>query len=309
MRKTLPASVAVAVSLLVSLPASAQMPVSPAFVQGNADRQSWETWFSSLSGEYQVGALFWSGQRSLPHPTLCLAQGGRDLGEWSAGCLAAQQRLALTDVRRKGEPDYRSGWNAWSPQIAPLQPMIAAALPSVPQPPATAFAPPPAPAQRPVASTSDEDGLNQIVEAAVRQYRDGQNDMQKGAARPLRAQAIAHLLPSRHVRDWIGTVTELTTNGDGKGVMVVQIGKETYVRTWNNALSDIMDNTLIDPLSSLFQIVSQLRVGQKVRFSGVFMMSSSDFIEERSLTLGGSISEPEFIMKFESVTPISDTQS
>lgn len=88
---------------------------SSAFVAGLNDRQSWEVWFNSLSGDYQVGANFWAAQRSLPHPAGCFAEGGRDLGYWSMGCVAAQQRLALSDIRRKAEPEYRLGWNAWAP--------------------------------------------------------------------------------------------------------------------------------------------------------------------------------------------------
>jgi len=143
-------AVGVAVGLALSAPASAQpIAVSPAFTQGNTDRQSWETWYNGLSGEYQAGALFWSGQRSLPHPAPCQTQGGRDLGAWTAGCMAAQQRLALTDVRRKAEPDYRLGWNAWSAtatidygqQTPSTLPPSAFSAPPPPAPPAMFDAP------------------------------------------------------------------------------------------------------------------------------------------------------------------------
>jgi hypothetical protein len=423
------ASVTIGASLLAIFPASAQVtPASPAFAQGAADRQGWEDWFNGLpAGQYRNGALFWSGQRSLRNPAGCYAQGGRDLGDWSAGCVAAQQRLTPSDARRKSEPDYRLGWNAplpgtpvalapplIAPQQAPAhfepskpsnapttvsassndiiaqwsgsgmtttrpfhaegpfevqwetteyfsayldqvgghQTLIAnqnsagssyvpdggnfyikieamgdwhirvVALPSeqvvpppsvvvaIPQTPEASFRPMPATvAPHPVApttsdeSSADQEGLIQVVQAAVRQYHDGQNDMQKGAARPMRAQAIARVVPSRRVHDWIGTVTELTTNGEGKGVLMIQSGPDTSVRTWNNALSDISDTTMIDPQSPLFQTVLQLHKGQKVRFSGTFMASQTDYIEECSMTLGGSITEPEFIMRFASIAP------
>jgi hypothetical protein len=326
MRKLMLASTIVAMSLLSNGMAIAQ--VSPAFAQGLNDRQSWESWFNSQTGDYQAGAFFWSGQRSQLHPAPCYAQGGRDLGAWSAGCVAAQQRLALADVRRKGEPDYRTGWNAWvpnssrAPSVATSAPnheaasTVTAPVPSIPTLPTTA--PIATPVQQPVviahlasaaASTStvpnDEEGVIQIVQAAIRQYRDGQNDMQKGAARPMRAQSICRILSNPPAaRGWIGVVTTLSTNGDGKGVLAVQLSDNTYVTTWNNDLSDIADDTLIDPQSSLYQTVSQLHKGQKVKFSGSFASSTADCLKESSLTMSGSISEPEFIIRFESVTPI-----
>jgi len=88
---------------------------SPAFTQGLADRQACETWFAGLSGQYKAGAEFWAGQRSLPNPAGCYAAGGRDLGAWSEGCVAAQRLLGPSDARRKSEPEYRLGWNSLNP--------------------------------------------------------------------------------------------------------------------------------------------------------------------------------------------------
>src|SRR3954447_3015699 len=50
-------------------------------------------------------------------------------------------------------------------------------------------------------------------------------------------------------------------------------------------LSDISDQTLIDPGSALFAKISTLKVGQKVVFSGTFTRSETDCIKETSLTL------------------------
>jgi hypothetical protein len=75
------------------------------------------------------------------------------------------------------------------------------------------------------------------------------------------------------------------------------------VQTWNNALSDIEDDTLIDPKSALFAKASALSVGQEVTFSGAFRPYTTDCIREGSLTLSGSITEPEFIFRFSDVSP------
>ncbi len=91
----------------------AQQPaVNPPEMQGHADRVSFETWFSTLSGDQRRGAEFWAQERSKPRPVSCLATDGSSASEFVAGCQEAQRRLALPDVRRRTEPDYRKGWNA-----------------------------------------------------------------------------------------------------------------------------------------------------------------------------------------------------
>jgi hypothetical protein len=95
-----------------SVPQSAA-PTPTVFQQGLHDRTAWETWFNGLTGDYQEGARYWSTQRSLPKPGSCYGAAGQSLGDWTAGCVAAQQRLGPSDVRRKIEPDFRLGWNSY----------------------------------------------------------------------------------------------------------------------------------------------------------------------------------------------------
>jgi hypothetical protein len=134
-------------------------------------------------------------------------------------------------------------------------------------------------------------------------YKSGANDMAKGAARPLRAKELCGLLRSPTVSNWVGRVSKLSTNGDGKGVLEVQIDKDIVIKTWNNAVSDVGDNTLIDPASPLFKKASSLTEGKQVVFSGTFRPSSTDCVKEGSLTMNGSLMEPEFIFRFSDVSP------
>jgi hypothetical protein len=84
----------------------------PDFQQGLADRRTWEQWYSGLTGDYQQGASFWAAHRSDPKLPSCYPN-GQTFGDWTAGCLAAQQRLASSDVRRRTDPTYRQGWNSY----------------------------------------------------------------------------------------------------------------------------------------------------------------------------------------------------
>jgi hypothetical protein len=85
-----------------------------AYQQGFADRRAWEWFFAGLTGAFKDGAEYWSGQRSTPQPGSCYGPAGQDLGDWTAGCLAAKRILTPSDVRRKAEPEYRAGWNKYS---------------------------------------------------------------------------------------------------------------------------------------------------------------------------------------------------
>lgn len=114
------------------LPAFAQKPpaTSPEG-QGHADRVALEAWIGSLSGDRRSGADFWGQERSKPKPVSCLAADGSSSPEFVAGCQEAQRRLALPDVRRRTEPDYRKGWNVEVVSIDASRPVSPpAALPS-----------------------------------------------------------------------------------------------------------------------------------------------------------------------------------
>ena len=91
-----------------SPPPTATYATGNAYEQGRSDRLAWETWFSGLSGDYKDGARYWTSQRSLLHPGPCTSP----KKDFQDGCTAAQARLSATDVRRKSEPDYRTGWNS-----------------------------------------------------------------------------------------------------------------------------------------------------------------------------------------------------
>jgi hypothetical protein len=41
----------------------------------------------------------------------CYGPAGQNLGDWTAGYLAAKRILTPSDIRRKAEPEYRAGWN------------------------------------------------------------------------------------------------------------------------------------------------------------------------------------------------------
>jgi hypothetical protein len=107
------------VSLMVSFPlvrATARVPADPSsnsFKQGLSDRSSWETLFSSLRGLERDGALYWASERSKTSVIPCLQNISKG-DKWIYGCSEAQSRLALSDFKRKTDPQYWYGWNSYS---------------------------------------------------------------------------------------------------------------------------------------------------------------------------------------------------
>ena len=129
--------------------------------------------------------------------------------------------------------------------------------------------------------------------------------MAKGAVRPARATAICSLLRSAQAKDWIGTVATLSSTNDGKGVLAVQLSDRVTLSTTNNGFSESLSDlkTLIPVGSAVQTQAMALHTGQHVRFSGNFAHSHDDCLEEASLTVDGSMSNPEFLFRFSDVQP------
>ena len=99
-----------AVMALVALLGSAVSTLAQqpnAFAAGIADRNGYERWIQGLTGDYLAGATYWTAHRSIPKEAHCPSG-----GNLQQGCVAALQRLAVPDMRRKSDPDYRQGWNS-----------------------------------------------------------------------------------------------------------------------------------------------------------------------------------------------------
>jgi hypothetical protein len=152
---------------------------------------------------------------------------------------------------------------------------------------------------------TDQQAFRDVIVTAREAYDAATNDLAKGGQRPKRAEAICEVVPSKKIKDWTGTVYDLSTNGDGLGVLSIEMEGDIWISTWNNALSDISYDTLIDSNSDLFSALAELSEGQQVIFSGSFFKEdqASDCYKEKSMSMSGSMSQPEFVFDFSSVTP------
>ncbi len=150
----------------------------------------------------------------------------------------------------------------------------------------------------------DESELISTVNSFKARYSGAANEFQKSTLRRERANAIAAILPSRSVKNWIGQVSLMQTTGDGRGVLYVRLPASTHIQvgTMNNSFSDIGEHTLIPQGSTLYDQVAKLAVGNEVVFSGTFASRDMDYVGETSVTEEGSMTEPDFIFTFTNVS-------
>ncbi|WP_198298106.1 hypothetical protein [Vibrio gazogenes] len=127
-------------------------------------------------------------------------------------------------------------------------------------------------------------------------YQEATSEQSKGAAREQRKNKLCGLQGKHY--GWIGKVTNLTTNSEGKGVLTVKFGENMHLTTSNNTFSDIGANSLLDPSSDIFQSVFKLSRGDIIRFDGYLFPSNNDCIREFSDTMKGSMTEPNYLFKF-----------
>ena len=154
-------------------------------------------------------------------------------------------------------------------------------------------------------SSVNQKRFMQIVQEAQSASRSASNDMQRGGVKARRDKAICEMVSNAgglKITNWSGRIINLSANGDGKGILEVEIAPGISVKTWNNSLSDTFHKTLISPGSKLFEKASAMHVGQFVQFSGTFHSGSgTECVYEASISLIGKISQPEFIMTFSDI--------
>jgi RNA polymerase subunit RPABC4/transcription elongation factor Spt4 len=147
--------------------------------------------------------------------------------------------------------------------------------------------------------------FEEVIATYSQQFNKAQNELQESTYRRDRMNAIKELNIGLQAHDWIGTLNRLGTNSEGKAYITIKLNNNLTVGTWNNAFSDISDNTLISMDSGLYKALYNMKTGQKVRFSGNFMRADTDYFREKSLTIRGAMKTPDFLMQFSSVEGIN----
>ena len=155
-----------------------------------------------------------------------------------------------------------------------------------------------------IAIPAEEKAFIEIVRGYITSYGDAANELKKSAVRVSRKQKLQELVSTLEFKGWIGRIDEMTTTSKGNAALSIKLSNGSLMlQTYNNELSDLGDDTLIPINSDLFNRVANLKTGMTVKVSGNFLADDQDFIKEGSITEEGSMTEPEFIVKFTQVEP------
>ncbi len=150
---------------------------------------------------------------------------------------------------------------------------------------------------------TQQDFLN-VLEQTEKEYKEQPNELKKSAVKTKRGNLIKNALGNtRNFTEWIGIIRNMETTSKGKAIFEVELeGTGVTIMTMNNEFSDLFGNTLIDQKNPLYNIIAELKKGDKVRVSGEFVESpENDYVYELSMTESGSMKNPDFIVKFQKV--------
>lgn len=150
----------------------------------------------------------------------------------------------------------------------------------------------------------EEEHFIDAVKDGRQQYEAATNEMRQGATRPARAKAICAAVNSPNIKGWISTVNALSTNSEGRGVIEIMVAEDVRIKTWSNSFSDMFGKTLIEPGTPLYESLMDLKVGDRVSFDGTFLQDKTDCFEEKSMTMRGSMTDPEFLMRFSRIVAL-----
>ena len=143
----------------------------------------------------------------------------------------------------------------------------------------------------------DEAGFTKAVSDARTAY-DKAGDDDRGALQSSRATAICAAVKKPDVQGWVGAVKEIDRDPGGRTLVSIALPDGTLVKTWNNAMSDIEDKTLILAGTPLAAAVGKLAIGDPIRFSGTFFADEPDCYRSSRLSLDQSMTEPSFLFRF-----------
>jgi len=144
----------------------------------------------------------------------------------------------------------------------------------------------------------------QVIEDGRSKIKDASTDLQRSAALRDRDNALCAVIPSYTATDWIGEIRDIGANGEGKAYLTIVIGEDARVQTWNNAISDIGDDTLIPSTNPIFDVILPLEEGDKVKFSAEFLRGRDTCLKQGNLTETFYGTDPEFIVRFTKIEPI-----
>lgn len=136
------------------------------------------------------------------------------------------------------------------------------------------------------------------VHSTIAKYNAAETDLQRSKVMRDRNAELLNLLGGYEVRDWVGVIDTVGANGEGKAYVSVELFPGIQVKTWNNALSDTGDSTLIPDSDPMYDALLGVTPGDEVIFSGTLFADPNETLRTTNMTETFSVRSPEFLMQF-----------
>lgn len=184
---------------------------------------------------------------------------------------------------------------------APAQPSVSetpVSQPTVdPEPVEEEVAPEPEPK---VTVPKAQQSFSDRVAKATQEYQDTDNELRMSKAITDRDKALCKATGGTF-EGWKATIHDIGSTGDGYGYIAIIIDEDIELSTWNNALSDIGDNSLIKPSNKLFDKLLDMSSGDTVTVSGTFLKDNGTCVKTSNMSEAFNATSPDFKVKFSSI--------
>jgi len=149
--------------------------------------------------------------------------------------------------------------------------------------------------------SDDQKEFIRIIEDAIVEIEDAETELQQSVALRERDDALCAVLDKRVATNWTGKITEVGSNSEGYAHVEIELADGVRIKTWNNAFSDIGDDTLISPSADFFDNLVAMSEDTVVTWTGKFAAGDSFCLKKANLTQTFYGIDPQFIVKFSNI--------
>jgi hypothetical protein len=137
----------------------------------------------------------------------------------------------------------------------------------------------------------------EIINNGAKSYEDAKTDLKSSVALRKRDKDACAVLKNLNATNWVGKITDIGANSEGKAYIQIEIASGIRVQTWSNAFSDMNDNTLIPENSKVFNAIMDGDDGSSITFSAKFIKGDKTCLKGTNLTEYFYATDPKFIVK------------
>jgi hypothetical protein len=148
---------------------------------------------------------------------------------------------------------------------------------------------------------SDQKEFIDVIVAARTAIEDAETDLQESVALRKRDEDLCKILSSNSAKNWVGVIKNVGANGEGKAYVEIELADSVRVKTWNNAFSDLNDNTLIPTSASFFDRLVALTEDSKVVWSAKFLSDDDSCLKKANFTDIFYGLDPQFVVRFSDI--------